>query len=220
MSAPRPLIAVGAGNLEIARLVRAINHRAVVWDLVAYVDDNRALWGRELDGVPVRGAVEDVSGSDSAGAFLIISVGATRARRELVERIGGSPERFATLVHPGVDLWGVTMEPGSLVLEGALISPGVHLAGHCFLNLSTVVAHDSTVGRYSNLTPGALVNGRCSLEEGVYVGSGAVLLPDVHVGAWATVGAGAVVTRDVAPHATVAGVPARVLKSGAEASSP
>ena len=38
---------------------------------------------------------------------------------------------------------------------------------------------------------------------------GAVALPGISVGAWATVGAGAVVIGDVRPGATVAGVPAR-----------
>jgi sugar O-acyltransferase (sialic acid O-acetyltransferase NeuD family) len=216
MGSPRPLIVIGAGNLETAKLVRAINQRAASWNLVGYVDDDRALWGRELDGVPVVGGVESALEDARAGAFLTVSIGATRARQKVVARLGGSPERFATLVHPGVDLWGVVAEPGCLVLEGAVLSPGVRLAPHCLLSLRTVVAHDSSVGAFSNLTPGAVVNGRCRLEEGVYVGSGAVILPDVLVGAWATVGAGAVVTRRVAPHTTVFGAPARVLSARAE----
>ncbi len=43
------------------------------------------------------------------------------------------------------------------------------------------------------------------------VGSGAVILCGVTIGAEALIGAGAVVTRDVAPGETVAGVPARQL---------
>jgi UDP-2-acetamido-3-amino-2,3-dideoxy-glucuronate N-acetyltransferase len=46
------------------------------------------------------------------------------------------------------------------------------------------------------------------------LGSGAVILGGVTVGEGAVVGAGAVVTRDVPPHATVTGVPARVLAAG------
>jgi UDP-2-acetamido-3-amino-2,3-dideoxy-glucuronate N-acetyltransferase len=47
------------------------------------------------------------------------------------------------------------------------------------------------------------------VERGASIGSGAVILCGVRVGRGAIVGAGAVVTRDVAPGATVRGVPAR-----------
>ena len=47
------------------------------------------------------------------------------------------------------------------------------------------------------------------VERGASLGSGAVILGGVRIGRSATVGAGAVVTRDVPPNATVAGIPAR-----------
>jgi UDP-2-acetamido-3-amino-2,3-dideoxy-glucuronate N-acetyltransferase len=49
------------------------------------------------------------------------------------------------------------------------------------------------------------------VEQGASLGSGAVVLGGVRVGARAIVGAGAVVTRDVEPGAVVAGSPARQL---------
>jgi len=48
------------------------------------------------------------------------------------------------------------------------------------------------------------------VEDGAAIGSGALILGSVRIGAGALVGAGAVVTRDVEPGAVVAGVPARV----------
>jgi acetyltransferase-like isoleucine patch superfamily enzyme len=47
------------------------------------------------------------------------------------------------------------------------------------------------------------------VERRVTLGSGAVVMGGARIGAGALVGAGAVVTRDVAPGATVMGVPAR-----------
>lgn len=47
--------------------------------------------------------------------------------------------------------------------------------------------------------------------DGASIGSNATILAGVTIGARAIVGAGAVVTRNVAPHAIVAGVPARVV---------
>ncbi|MFL5782456.1 MAG: acyltransferase [Thermoleophilaceae bacterium] len=51
------------------------------------------------------------------------------------------------------------------------------------------------------------------VEDGASIGSGAVVLGGVTIGAGALVGAGAVVSRDVPPGATVAGVPARALRT-------
>jgi acetyltransferase-like isoleucine patch superfamily enzyme len=51
------------------------------------------------------------------------------------------------------------------------------------------------------------------VKRGASIGTGSTILCGVTIGEGALVGAGSVVTRDVAPHAIVAGVPARELKS-------
>ncbi|HEV8523296.1 MAG TPA: acyltransferase [Terriglobales bacterium] len=48
------------------------------------------------------------------------------------------------------------------------------------------------------------------VEEGVSLGAGAIVLPGLTIGQYAMLGAGAVVTRDVRPHALVLGNPARI----------
>ena len=60
---------------------------------------------------------------------------------------------------------------------------------------------------------------RLILREGSYIGAGATLLGglasgDVEIGPHATVGACSLVNRSVPPLATVAGVPARILRTG------
>jgi acetyltransferase-like isoleucine patch superfamily enzyme len=51
-----------------------------------------------------------------------------------------------------------------------------------------------------------------TVEDGCWIGAGAVLLPGVTIGRGSIVAAGAVVNRDVAPNSLVGGVPARILK--------
>jgi acetyltransferase-like isoleucine patch superfamily enzyme len=52
-----------------------------------------------------------------------------------------------------------------------------------------------------------------TVEDGASLGSGSVILGGITVGANAIVGAGAVVTKDVPAGGTVAGVPARIIRS-------
>ena len=51
------------------------------------------------------------------------------------------------------------------------------------------------------------------IEQGCDLGVGAIILPGVTIGRGSIVGAGAVVTKDVAPYSVVAGIPAKLLRS-------
>lgn len=50
------------------------------------------------------------------------------------------------------------------------------------------------------------------IENDVWIGANVTILPGVHVGECAVIGAGSVVTKDVAPYTVVAGNPARILR--------
>jgi maltose O-acetyltransferase len=50
------------------------------------------------------------------------------------------------------------------------------------------------------------------VEDHVWIGTGAIILPGVTIGRGAVVAAGAVVHRDVAPKTLVGGVPARFIR--------
>ena len=77
------------------------------------------------------------------------------------------------------------------------------------------LSHDYNDPRFSDLDAGPV-----TIEDHVWIGSRALVLPGVTVGRGAVVAAGSVVTKDVAPMTVVAGVPAKqvaVRDSGATA---
>ena len=50
------------------------------------------------------------------------------------------------------------------------------------------------------------------VEDDVWIGHGATIMPGVHVGRGAVIGAGAVVKRDIPPYSIAVGIPARIIK--------
>jgi len=88
---------------------------------------------------------------------------------------------------------------------GVTIGNGVAIATHVAI---TSVTHDYTQEDWFSST----IFKPVVIEDNVWIGSNAVILPGVTVGEGAVIGAGAVVTRNVAPRSIVAGVPAREIR--------
>jgi acetyltransferase-like isoleucine patch superfamily enzyme len=98
----------------------------------------------------------------------------------------------------------------TFICEGVTIEDDCFIGHHvCFINDRFPRATSAT-GKLQSGADWAVVP--THVEKGASIGSGAVILCGVRIGARALVGAGAVVTRDVAPDQVVAGVPARMLR--------
>jgi UDP-2-acetamido-3-amino-2,3-dideoxy-glucuronate N-acetyltransferase len=111
-------------------------------------------------------------------------------------------------IGPGVILGdNCKVQNYALVYEPAVLEPGV------FIGPAVVLTND--VFPRAVTSDGALKTEDdwdkvgVTIREGAAVGARAVCIAPVTIGAWATVAAGAVVTKDVPDFALVAGVPAR-----------
>ena len=79
------------------------------------------------------------------------------------------------------------------------------------MNTKALLEHGCHLERHVNISTNSVLNGDVYVEDGAFVGSSSVTIGQLKIGAWSTVGAGAVVVRDVESNTTVAGIPAKVI---------
>lgn len=96
--------------------------------------------------------------------------------------------------------YALVYEPAELG-DGVFIGPSVVLTNDQY---PRAVNPDGSPKTTSDWNPVGV-----RIEDGASIGARAVCVAPVRIGAWASVAAGAVVTRDVPAHAIVVGVPAR-----------
>jgi sugar O-acyltransferase (sialic acid O-acetyltransferase NeuD family) len=111
---------------------------------------------------------------------------------------------------------GVTIGEGSVLSPFVTITSNVCIGKSFQANIYSYVAHDCVIGDFVTFAPAVKCNGNVHIQNGVYVGTGAIIYPGtkdnpIIIGKNSKVGAGAVVTKSVSDNVTVIGSPAKVL---------
>ncbi|WNI14409.1 acetyltransferase [Actinacidiphila sp. ITFR-21] len=221
------LVIVGAGGFarEAAQAVRDTQaadraaDRAERWRLLGHLDDDPALHGTEVDGVPVLGGCDLVP--ELPQARLLVCVGSPRdyaVRARLVRRLALPEQRYATLVHPAAVVSdSSSVGPGSVLLAHCVLTAAVRVGAHAAVMPHAVLTHDDVVEEFATIASGVRLGGGVRVARGAYVGAGALVREHTVVGAWSLVGMGAAVLADVPPGEVWVGSPARRLRAAGPA---
>lgn len=151
------------------------------------------------------------------------------AARNIVEVIFCYPGFHALLLHRishKLWVWKVPVIPRlistfSRFLTGIDIHPGATIGRRFFIDhgMGVVIGETAEIGDDVLLYQGVTLGGTSSKAEkrhptlgrGVVVGAGAKVLGNITLGNYVKVGAGSVVINDVPDHATVVGIPGRIV---------
>jgi len=207
---------VGLGASGHARVVlEALQFNESV-RVVGLLDPNPQLHGSTVLGVPVLGGDELLPAlrEDGISCFFVGlgSVGDCRPRMRLFELALKHGLNPVEVIHPRATVSpSAKLGKGVTILAGAVVNACAELGRNVILNTGAIVEHDCIVGDHVHIATGAELASTVRVGSGVHVGAGATVRQCIQIGDWATVGAGAVVVKDVPPHATVVGVPARPL---------
>lgn len=173
-------------------------------DFVLGILDDALETGSQVLNIPVLGKTADYK-KDTDKQF-IIAIGNNAIRRHIAESMH---VRWYTAIHPHAMVSNFAqIDEGSVVLANAVINAGASIGKHCIINTGAIVEHDNRIADYVHLSPAASLGGTVSVGEETHIGIGAAVRNNINICGGCTIGAGAVVVKDITEPGTYVGVPA------------
>ena len=196
---------------------REVYHSAIdsigygkVFDIKGYLDDKQDA----LDGFegypPIIGPVEayQPEGDD----VFVCALGDVNWKKHYVQIIEQKGGNFISLIHNTAYVAPTAkLGKGCLLLAGARLQSDALLGNFVTMQPYSLLAHDLIAGDFCHFNCNAFTGGGVVIGEMVTVHTGGMVMPHIHIGDDAVVGAGCVVSRDVPSNMTVFGNPCRIL---------
>ena len=147
-----------------------------------------------------------------AASHYILGIAAPRVRERLAAQFDAAGLEPATLIHPTATVGrDAVLGAGSVMCAGSGVTTNIRIGRHVHLDRLVTVGHDCTIGDFVTIHPGVALSGGVTIDSGTLLGTNSCVLPGRSIGSDVVVGAGALVTNDVADGTTVVGIPARPL---------
>jgi sugar O-acyltransferase (sialic acid O-acetyltransferase NeuD family) len=204
------IVLVGAGGLgrEVLNYVLDAISSSPHMRVKGFLDDNLSALRPYCCEFPILGSILDYS-IEPQDRF-VMAIGDCVKRAELIRKMEARSARFITVIHPTAYVASnATVGNGCIVGPFCAIGSNARVGDHVLLTWYSSLAHDSISHSFAVLSPYSTANGGTILEEGVFLGTHAVINPMIRVGAWSKVASGSVVYRDVPLNCLVLGNPAK-----------
>jgi sugar O-acyltransferase (sialic acid O-acetyltransferase NeuD family) len=190
--------------------VEALDCLGETHELIGFVDDAPEKQGSRAHGYPILGREALLQYPDARLLAVTGSPSSYTYRRQIIEGLNVSPDRFATVVHPMASVSRLAqIGRNVLIMAGAVITSNAVIGDHVCILPNTVIHHDVVVGAWSLIGSSVTIAGGSAIGENCYIGSGSSIIHGVRLGDRVLVGLGSNVIRNIPADVKVAGNPAR-----------
>jgi sugar O-acyltransferase (sialic acid O-acetyltransferase NeuD family) len=201
MSKSLAIYGFGGHAREVAFQMKDIIGREEL-DLQFYVDDEYA---NEL--------AKPISEFDPKERMMMVAVADPKDREMMVKKLPPETE-FFTFIHNAAlvfDFENFTIGEGSFVGAFSLITTNVHIGNHAILNRGNHIGHDTIVGDYLSMMPGAIISGNVTAGNRLYMGSNSSIREKLEVCDDVTLGLNCGLVKNIIEPGIYVGLPAKKL---------
>ncbi len=94
-------------------------------------------------------------------------------------------------------------------VEGGALAPLLKIGNNVTITGARILLHDASTYKFIGYTK----VGEVTIGDDVFIGNGAIILPNTHIGSKVIIGAGCVVAKDIPDNSVVVGNPCRIICS-------
>lgn len=210
------LVIYGAGSVGrlSEQIIHDINEDKKQFNLLGYLDDDVEKHNTFINNNIILGGMEWLE--KYPDTFVGLGFSNPLQKFNLIKRLKKNGyQKYVQLIHP--QTWiskRVKISTGSVICPGVHIDVDVEIGDFNLLNNLCTVGHDTRLGSFTTISPGVNIGGFNNIKNGVEFGINSCSVQYINIGSWATIGAGAVIIRDVPDNAVVVGNPGRILRIG------
>lgn len=204
----RQVVIIGAGGhgKVIADIVQKSQDT-----IVGFLDDNEKHFNQFV-GIPILGCIDDYK--KYTESEFIIAIGDAKTREMISQRLKGV--LWYTAIHPKaiISKLDTALGEGTAVMAGSIINPGIRIGKHCIINSGAIIEHDDVIEDFVHVSVGAKLAGAVHIGKRSWIGIGACVNNNLEICGDCTIGAGAVVVKNIKKPGIYVGIPAKKTKEG------
>ena len=171
---------------------------------ICYIDDHAT---GDVMGFPIIGTSADIERLNDGSTDFIIGIGNNAIRKTVAEKYNVN---WVSIVHPSAQIaFNAEIGKGTVIMANAVVNVCATVGEHCIINTGAIVEHDNVIENYAHISPNVALGGTVRIGSLTHVGIGAPVKNNTEICSDCTIGAGAVVVKNIKEPGTYVGVPIR-----------
>lgn len=199
------LLIIGAGGH--GKVVADIALKMDRWKEIAFLDDNEDI--KTSMGIEVIGKSADMY-RYIKDYDIFVAIGTNEMRKIIQEKLEIRGANIPVLIHPEAVIGReVEIGVGTVIMAGVVVNCCTTIGKGCIINTGATIDHDNLIEDYVHISPGVHTAGAVRIGKGTWLGIGSIVSNNITITSGCTIGAGAVVVKDIDKSGNYVGVPAR-----------